>query len=558
MTSILTNTSAIAALQTLRSINYGLQGTQGRVSSGLRVEKASDNAAYWSIATTMRSDGKAMSAVTDALGMSSAKVDTAYSAMSSVVDLLGEFKAKLVVATEDGVDRTKVQDELDQLKQQVVSVAQAASFNGVNWLNTDILDMEDPEYSLTNVVSSFVRSGGSVSLETVDVDQARTALFNTSGKGILQAEAGGPSALLGGLERNPTASGSWGRSYHFPGDIVFSPSDTLTFDLTLDANGSSAGQTYNVTIDYDLINRALHRNDGQIPGPGDLQTVLWTFFQENSVPATTSSGGSIWNNIGYVTIWSLGVPGEPENDVQISNVSSSLPGGNGMGLENASTGTNSKPYASGSVEFREPFLMSDTDSISFDLQVSDGTAVSYTLTRADVEAALGNGDGIIATSSDMATLLSYKLAGQGLVFTGGSAGVSISVDPSVHPETGSHSNYTFSNVHGSVTSSDLDFLSIDVTGSANVGWMLVGLEGMLQDVVAGASYLGAMEKRIDLQSEFSLKMTDTIAQGVGRLVDADMEEESSRLAAQQTQQQLAIQSLSIANAAPKGVLTLFG
>jgi flagellin len=56
----MTNTAAIAALDTLRSINAGLNETQNRVSSGYRVESASDNAAYWSIATTMRSDNKAL------------------------------------------------------------------------------------------------------------------------------------------------------------------------------------------------------------------------------------------------------------------------------------------------------------------------------------------------------------------------------------------------------------------------------------------------------------------------------------------------------------------
>ena len=55
MTSILTNSAAMAALQTLRSIDNSLETTQARVSSGLRVETAADNAAYWSIATTMRS-----------------------------------------------------------------------------------------------------------------------------------------------------------------------------------------------------------------------------------------------------------------------------------------------------------------------------------------------------------------------------------------------------------------------------------------------------------------------------------------------------------------------
>jgi flagellin len=63
--------------------------------------------------------------------------------------------------------------------------------------------------------------------------------------------------------------------------------------------------------------------------------------------------------------------------------------------------------------------------------------------------------------------------------------------------------------------------------------------------------------RIDLQSDFVNKLSDSIDSGVGRLVDADMNEESTRLKALQTQQQLAIQALSIANSDSQNVLSLF-
>ncbi|ABC89486.1 flagellin C protein [Rhizobium etli CFN 42] len=151
MTSINTNNAAMAALQTLRGINQGLQTTQSHVSSGYRVGKAADNAAYWSIATTMRSDNKALSAVSDALGLGAAKVDTAYSAMDSAIDVVGDIKAKLVAATENGVDKAKVQEEISQLQQQLLSIAQSASFSGENWVaGAD---------GTKNVVASFVRDG---------------------------------------------------------------------------------------------------------------------------------------------------------------------------------------------------------------------------------------------------------------------------------------------------------------------------------------------------------------------------------------------------------------
>jgi flagellin len=160
MTSILTNNAAMAALQTLRGVNDSLKDTQGRVSSGYRIDKAADNAAYWSIATTMRSDNKALSAVSDALGLGAAKVDTAYTAMDNAIDVVSEIKSKIVAATEKGVDKTKVQEEIAQLQAQLMSISQSASFSGENWVAGN---------STKSVVSTFVRDGnGNVSVKTTD------------------------------------------------------------------------------------------------------------------------------------------------------------------------------------------------------------------------------------------------------------------------------------------------------------------------------------------------------------------------------------------------------
>ena len=187
MTSINTNNAAMAALQTLRGINQGLQETQAHVSSGYRVGKASDNAAYWSIATTMRSDNKALSAVSDALGLGAAKVDTAYSAMDSAIDVISEIKAKIVAATEKGVDKTKVQEEIGQLQQQLLSIAQSASFSGENWVaGAD---------GTKSVVSTFVRDGnGNVSVKTTDyvLDTSSTGnvLFGMTATGTIETTSG--------------------------------------------------------------------------------------------------------------------------------------------------------------------------------------------------------------------------------------------------------------------------------------------------------------------------------------------------------------------------------
>ena len=72
-----------------------------------------------------------------------------------------------------------------------------------------------------------------------------------------------------------------------------------------------------------------------------------------------------------------------------------------------------------------------------------------------------------------------------------------------------------------------------------------------------AATLGAGKSRIDTQTSFLSNLSDSIDKGVGQLVDADMNEESTKLQALQVQQQLGIQSLSIANSNSQSILSLF-
>ena len=76
-------------------------------------------------------------------------------------------------------------------------------------------------------------------------------------------------------------------------------------------------------------------------------------------------------------------------------------------------------------------------------------------------------------------------------------------------------------------------------------------------MTTAASNLGAAKNRMDIQSEFVANLRDSIEKGVGTLVDADMTEESTRLKALQTQQQLGVQALSIANSSSESLLSLF-
>ncbi|MDX8438578.1 flagellin [Mesorhizobium australafricanum] len=184
MASIMTNAAALTALQSLNATNKSLEQTQARISTGYRVSEASDNAAYWSIATTMRSDNSALSTVQDALGLGASKVDTAYTGMNNVLDTIGKIKTKLLSSVgQSDANKAKTQTEITALQAQMKSFADAATFSGSNFLSVtskQVAAANDGVQPDAKIVSSFNRSSsGAISLGTIDIDVESTKLFDS-------------------------------------------------------------------------------------------------------------------------------------------------------------------------------------------------------------------------------------------------------------------------------------------------------------------------------------------------------------------------------------------
>lgn len=171
MTSLITNTSAIAAISHLRTLDADLNSSQIRTSSGYRINSSADNAAYWSIATTMRTDNRSLSAVEDALGLGAAMVDSAASGMESAIEVVDEIKARLVVAREPGVDRNKVNAEITELKAQLRTIADGAGFSGVNWLKHGATEQPWLKQPI-EIVASVSRNNNNFAVETLQYERS--------------------------------------------------------------------------------------------------------------------------------------------------------------------------------------------------------------------------------------------------------------------------------------------------------------------------------------------------------------------------------------------------
>jgi flagellin len=365
MTSILTNTSAMSALQTLRTISGSLENTQNKVSSGMRVATASDDAAYWSIATTMRSDVGAMEAVSDSVGLAQGVVNTAYAAMETVRDSFVEIRNLAITASD--------------MPQPGMRDAIKPTFS------------LDPEYATSDVYKIDVR------IQQLQ-DQARDAMLSASFAGVNML-------------------------YHSKTEDVKASAQVFSFVIGY-ADGKV--QTMDVSaMDTLLLNDDFGSYPTTFPGEFNPEQTLFDGSDIIDAPGSFTPASIYWYNIPV----SNPVTGDPE-----------------------------------------------------------AYPVSPTYILQSIE------NHVVRFGSDR----------QGL----------------------------YSNLVNMI-------------------------DGKIQELTSKMAYVGSVQTALDLYDELNLKMIDTVNRGVSRLVDADMEEQSARLRALQTQEQLSVSALNIANSAPQAILQLF-
>jgi flagellin len=405
----------MTALQTLRTVSSNLATTQNRISTGQRVSTASDNAAYWSIATTMRSDVQALSAVQDALGLGAATIDTMYTGLDATVDVVSSIKAKLVAARTPGVDRAKIQSEITELQKQLKNTADSAVFNGENWISGD---STSASYNATkSVVSSFSRAGGAVKIDTLSIDLNAIKLY----------------------------------------------------DQNLDT-------AYNAQT-FPTVDTAAYA-------------------------AATDVGGNITVTVGAAAAVNIAVAA----NTSLADIATQI---NKLGIDGLSVGISA---AGDKLSFKS---RNDADVV-IDASVAGlGAAVTLTALAAPVDTKKG----VLDSTFD------------------------------------AYDGTAWSTV--SVATMDISSLTDNASDLAKLETYIQGVENAFAKITDSATNLGAIKNRIGLQQNFVKTLTDSLDRGIGQLVDADMNAESTRLQALQVQQQLGIQALSIANSGSQSILSLF-
>jgi flagellin len=180
--SVHTNQSALVALQNLNKTNDDMAGVQNRISTGLKVQGAKDNASVWGIAQAQRADLGALGAVKMSLDRAQSIADVAMTAGETVSDLMLQMKEKVTAAMDpslDSVARTALDSDFKALLRQITQVVSDAEFDGANLLDGS-LGASIRFLANADANSYITLSGKNMSLGGAIVTMAATASISTA------------------------------------------------------------------------------------------------------------------------------------------------------------------------------------------------------------------------------------------------------------------------------------------------------------------------------------------------------------------------------------------
>jgi len=205
-TSLITNHSAMTALQTLRQVSNGMDTTQKRVSTGLQIGEAADNTAYWSISSMMRSDRNALNSVASAMNLGKSQIDVAYETVEKSKTYLDDIQKSLTTAYEKGdSDVKKIQESVAGKMSNIEAAVNSASLAERNILGNDGQKVA--------IAGAYRREGSAVYVDMIDVGGDRLNFAKAGAKpgsfdlstGILSDVFGSDTGFAANLKSYETA-----------------------------------------------------------------------------------------------------------------------------------------------------------------------------------------------------------------------------------------------------------------------------------------------------------------------------------------------------------------
>jgi len=522
-----TNMAALNAQRNLSTSQTALQTSLQRLSSGLRINSAKDDAAGLAISSRMTSQiaGNMQAARNANDGISMAQ--TAEGALSQISDNLQRMRDLSVQAangSNSASDRAAIQSEIGQLQQEVTRVASQTSFNGTNLLDGTLTSAQFQVGANANqTINAAIGSAASNAIGT-----SMLATNNTvTGQGMSVAVAS-------------TSAGAIGAS------------NTKAQTLTIAGSGSNATRTVSVSATSVNTGGVATNTAGSAH---DIAAGVNGVSTSTGVTATATTSLEL-SGFAAGTV-SLKIQGNPTaaGTLSATTVTATLTGAND--LAGLAAAINAQQGATGVSAVADLISGKVTLSNSQGYDIGVGNNTTSTAIKVQGLNASGVTSGTAATLAASGNLADTATVGGTVSFTSPSA-YTVSSDKA-STAGGLFGTVTAANV---VNGSALSAVStIDVTtlvGSIPSGAnnAINVLDGALNNINSARASLGAMQNRFSSVVNNLQTTSENLTASRSRIQDTDFAAETAQLTRGQILQQAGTAMLAQANALPNGVMAL--
>ncbi|NBU43500.1 MAG: flagellin [Betaproteobacteria bacterium] len=230
MSVINTNVKALTAQGSLSSVNDKISKSMQRLSTGLRINSAKDDAAGLAITNKMTSDIRGLSVAIRNANDGLSLAQTAEGAISQINAMLQRMRELAVQAsngTSSELARKGSQEEVDQLKLEINNIAARTSFNGIKLLDGSASNLslqtgsefgQTMDLNLASVSTSNMGIGSRPSLSSTNTTDTAANLLDATyaGNAVLRSgdliingvTVGGSAAIDDGLSKDAKAASS--------------------------------------------------------------------------------------------------------------------------------------------------------------------------------------------------------------------------------------------------------------------------------------------------------------------------------------------------------------
>mgnify|MGYP000235110454 CR=1 FL=1 len=519
-----TNVLSLNSQRNLNKSQSDLGTSLQRLSSGLRINSAKDDAAGLAISDRMTSQIRGLTQAERNANDGISLAQTAEGALSQTGDLLQRMRELAIQSsnsTNSASDRASLQSEVDQLKQEIDRVSNSTEFNGLKLLDGSFTSQRFQVGANANQTINVSIEGSS----TNNLQDNQVSGINTASGGTYSSASGTTAsatfAALGG--QTLTISGSLGEVT----DIVVASGSTTV-------DGDSA---------FDIANAITKRE----PETGVVADAI------NEVKLTTvSATGTI-----SFDLYTRSASGEGTSktiSAQITDVNDLGSLVSAVNKEAGSTGisaelsTDKKSVIFTQAEGKDIMLEDISNSKGGTLLVGNYDSGADT---DDATGTVASGNNFRTVTASGATLADVVLGGRLELHSAGAyttSSTAASGDGSIFSASSS----------GQVGSEAVKLSTVDISSAAGSQSAITIIDAALSQINGSRADLGATQNRFDATITNLQTTTENLSAARSRILDADFAAETANLTRSQIMVQAGTAMLAQANQVPQGVLSLLG